>query len=94
MCDYEKNVPAAIRGHFTAAYKGQYGWWFEFDGAVRFQDPQGGGATLPFAYGSTLDECRAMMENYEILTKEKNDYEQDKRTTRSRRRANRVHGQP
>lgn len=43
MCDYEKNVPAAIRGHFTAAYKGQYGWWFEFDGAVRFQDPQGGG---------------------------------------------------
>lgn len=47
MCDYEKNVPAAIRRHFTAAYKGQYGWWFEFDGAVRFQDPQGGGQPFP-----------------------------------------------
>lgn len=45
-CDYGKYVPTAIRGRFVVAYKGLYGWWFEFDGSVRFSDTQGGGATL------------------------------------------------
>ena len=48
MCDYEKEVPVRLRGRFVAAYKGVFGYWFEFDGSVSFQDPQGGGV-LPFA---------------------------------------------
>lgn len=91
--DYEKFVPTPLRRHFVAAYKGVFGYWFEFDGSVRFDDTSQGGA-LPFAYGKTVDDCRRMMENYEILTKERNDNEQNKRTTQSRRRADRVHGQP
>ena len=43
MCDYEKEVPVRLRGRFVAAYKGVFGYWFEFDGSVSFQDPQGGG---------------------------------------------------
>ena len=62
MAEYEKCVPKNIRRHFVQAFKGQYGYWFEFDGAVRFRDRDG---TLPFAYGKTLDECRRMMENHE-----------------------------
>ena len=47
MCDYEKMVPEHLRGHFVAAYKGVFGYWFEFDGGVRFQDPKGGGGDAP-----------------------------------------------
>ncbi len=43
--DFAKHVPARLRGRFVAAYQGQYGYWFEFDGSVRFDDVQGGGAT-------------------------------------------------
>ena len=92
MCDYEKMVPEHLRGHFVAAYKGVFGYWFEFDGSVSFQDPQGGGV-LPFAYGTTIDECRNMMENFTI-TKGTKSNEQDKRTAQPRRRADRVHRQP
>ena len=42
--DYGKHVPARLRDRFVAAYKGQYGYWFEFDGSVRFEDGQGGGS--------------------------------------------------
>lgn len=62
MAEYEEYVPEGIRRHFVQAFKGQYGYWFEFDGAVRFRDRDG---TLPFAYGKTLDECCRMMENHE-----------------------------
>ena len=41
--DFAKHVPARLRGRFVAAYQGQYGYWFEFDGSVRFDDVQGGG---------------------------------------------------
>ena len=44
MAEYEKCVPEGIRRHFVQAFKGQYGYWFEFDGSVRFDDVQGGGA--------------------------------------------------
>jgi hypothetical protein len=54
-----RHVPDELRPHFVAAYKGQYGYWFEFDGTIQFKDPKGG--TLPFAYGKTIDECRKMM---------------------------------
>ena len=91
MCDYKKLVPAHLRGHFVDAYKGVFGYWFEFDGSVRFQDSQGG--MFPFAYGTTLDECRKMMENFTI-TKGTESNEQGERKTQSRRRADRVHGQP
>ena len=40
--DFAKHVPARLRGRFVAAYQGQYGYWFEFDGSVRFDDVQGG----------------------------------------------------
>lgn len=43
--DYAKHVPAQLRDRFVTAYRGQYGWWFEFDGSVRFDDVRGGGAT-------------------------------------------------
>ena len=78
--DFAKHVPARLRRRFVAAYQGQYGYWFEFDGSVRFDDVQGGGQ-LPFAYGTTIDECRRMMENFTITQKETRDNEQDKRTT-------------
>ena len=60
--DLGRHVPDGIRQHFVAAYKGRYGYWFEFDGTLAFRDGDG---TLPFAYGKTLDECRRMMENHE-----------------------------
>ena len=41
--DFAKHVPARLRGRFVAAYQGQYGYWVEFDGSVRFDDVQGGG---------------------------------------------------
>lgn len=41
--DFAKHVPARLRGRFVAAYQGQYGYWFEFDGSVRFDDVRGGG---------------------------------------------------
>ena len=41
--DYGRHVPAQLRDRFVAAYRGQYGYWFEFDGSVRFEDGQGGG---------------------------------------------------
>lgn len=41
--DFAKHVPARLRGRFVAAYQGQYGYWFEFDGSVRFDDVHGGG---------------------------------------------------
>lgn len=43
MSDFEKCVPVDLRGRFTAAYKGVFGYWFEFDGTVTFQEPGGGG---------------------------------------------------
>ena len=43
--DFEKQVPAQLRGRFVAAYKGTFGYWFEFDGSVRFDDVQGGGSS-------------------------------------------------
>lgn len=64
--DLSRYVPARLRGRFVAAYEGRYGYWFEFDGSVRFQDPNGGG-TLPFAYGATVDECKAMMKRNTIM---------------------------
>ena len=36
--DYAEHVPAQLRDRFVTAYRGQYGWWFEFDGSVRFDD--------------------------------------------------------
>lgn len=45
--DFAKHVPARLRGRFVAAYQGQYGYWFEFDGSVRFDDVQGGGVATP-----------------------------------------------
>ena len=39
--DFAKHVPAHLRGRFVTAYQGQYGYWFEFDGSVRFDDVQG-----------------------------------------------------
>lgn len=61
MADAEvlgRHVPEGIRPHFVAAYKGRYGYWFEFDGTLAFRDR---GGTLPFAYGRTPGECRRMM---------------------------------
>lgn len=55
-----QHVPEGIRRHFVQAFKGQYGYWFEFDGAVRFRD--NGGDEFPFAYGKTVSDCRKMME--------------------------------
>lgn len=55
-----QHVPEGIRRHFVQAFKGQYGYWFEFDGAVRFRDK--GGDEFPFAYGKTVSDCRKMME--------------------------------
>lgn len=57
--DYLRHVPAKMRDKFVGAYKGEYGYWFEFDGTVTFEDGQGG--HLPFAYGQTIAECREMM---------------------------------
>lgn len=57
----ERHVPEELRGRFVQAFKGQYGYWFEFDGSVRFRDA--GGLELCFAYGATLAECRRMMKN-------------------------------
>lgn len=72
MADLSLHVPARLRGHFVAAYEGQYGFWFEFDGSIRFQDPQGGGGVLPFAYGKTIAECKAMMKRNTIMKGAKN----------------------
>lgn len=69
MADLSRHVPARLRGHFVAAYEGQYGFWFEFDGAVRFRDRDG---TLPFAYGKTIAECKAMMKRKTIMKGAKN----------------------
>ena len=66
MAEYEEHVPEGIRRHFVQAFKGQYGYWFEFDGSVSFQDPNGGGI-LPFAYGKTIAECKAMMKRNTIV---------------------------
>ena len=41
--DFESCVPEAIRSRFVQAFKGTFGYWFEFDGSVRFEDKQGGG---------------------------------------------------
>lgn len=57
--DMSRHVPKKLRQHFVQAFEGTYGWWFEFDGSVSFQDLSGGG--LPFAYGKTVEECRKMM---------------------------------
>lgn len=43
--DFKDCVPAPLRGRFTAAYKGAFGYWFEFDGTVAFRETGGGGAT-------------------------------------------------
>lgn len=43
--DYASYVPAQLRDRYVGAYHGQYGWWFEFDGSVLFDDMQGGGST-------------------------------------------------
>ena len=59
--DYLRHVPAKLRDKFVGAYKGEYGYWFEFDGTVMFEDRQWGGRRLPFAYGQTIAECREMM---------------------------------
>lgn len=59
--DLARQVPPSLRGHFVAAYEGQYGYWFEFDGGVRFRDASG--LELNFAYGATLADCRKMMKN-------------------------------
>ena len=69
MAEYEEHVPEEIRRHFVQAFKGQYGYWFEFDGAVRFRDRDG---TLPFAYGKTIAECKAMMKRNTIMKGAKN----------------------
>ena len=58
--DMSRHVSKKLRPHFVQAFEGTYGWWFEFDGTVRFRDPKGGG-TLPFAYGKTVADCKAMM---------------------------------
>lgn len=39
MADLSRHVPDELRDRFVAAYKGQYGYWFEFDGSVRFSPP-------------------------------------------------------
>lgn len=44
--DYAEYVPMQLRERFVAAYKGQYGYWFEFDGSVRFDDFDGGAVPL------------------------------------------------
>ena len=41
--DFEKHVPMDIRPRFIQAFKGTFGYWFEFDGSVRFEDRRGGG---------------------------------------------------
>ena len=64
MADLARHVPEKLRGRFVAAYEGQYGCWFEFDGSVRFRDA--GGLELYFAYGATLAECRKMMKRHSI----------------------------
>ena len=69
MAEYEEHVPEGIRRHFVQAIKGQYGYWFEFDGAVRFRDRDG---ILPFAYGKTIAECKAMMKRNTIMKGAKN----------------------
>lgn len=58
--DMSRHVSKKLRPHFVQAFEGTYGWWFEFDGTVRFRDPKGGGS-LPFAYGRTVADCKAMM---------------------------------
>ena len=52
--DYAKHVPAQLRDRFVTAYRGQYGWWFEFDGSVRFDDVRGGGGNTPSPTASRL----------------------------------------
>lgn len=37
MADLSRHVPDELRDRFVAAYKGRYGYWFEFDGSVRFR---------------------------------------------------------
>ena len=64
--DMARHVPKKIRPRFVQAFEGVYGWWFEFDGSVRFRDP-GGGNPLPFAYGKTVKECEVMMRDFETV---------------------------
>lgn len=64
-----RHVPKKLRPHFVQAFEGTYGWWFEFDGTVRFRDRDG---TLPFAYGKTIAECKAMMKRNTIMKGAKN----------------------
>ncbi len=54
--DFAEHVPAQLRDRFVTAYRGQYGWWFEFDGSVRFDDARGGGGNslLPTASRLTI----------------------------------------
>ena len=68
--DLSRQVPARLRGRFVAAYQGQYGFWFEFDGSVRFRDPKG--QELGFAYGATVGECKAMMKRNTVMKGAKN----------------------
>ena len=63
--DISRHVPKEIKSRFVQAFEGTYGFWFEFDGTIRFKDPKGG--TLPFAYGKTIDECKVMMKNHEVV---------------------------
>ena len=63
--DMSRHVPKEILSRFVQAFEGMYGCWFEFDGSIQFKDPKGG--TLPFAYGETIDECKAMMKNHEAV---------------------------
>ena len=52
--DYAEHVPAQLRDRFVAAYCGQYGWRFAFDGYVRFDDIHGGGGNSPSPTASRL----------------------------------------
>lgn len=40
--DLAEHVPPELRGRFTAAYRGSFGYWFEFDGTVTFHETGGG----------------------------------------------------
>ena len=40
--DFERYVPSVLQGRFTAAYRGSFGYWFEFDGTVSFRETGGG----------------------------------------------------
>lgn len=40
---FERYVPSTLRGRFTAAHRGSFGYWFEFDGTVSFHETGGGG---------------------------------------------------